>query len=165
MPATTSKTYVEAMQDIVQQYIDAGQKWPATRTEIAVWAINGRRWEPKRSDVVDQCARDIARAMREEYIRDPQGRLVRAKHARWLVQNGEQKVLWDDIRTAPRDHMEVALQQRRLQIVGDCKQLKTDMDSYNQNSCPHERIQMVFDFTDDLADREHSTEYPPKKPR
>lgn len=165
MPAKLSKTYTEAMQDIVQQYIDAGQKWPATRTEIAVWAINAGLWKRAPASPIEQCARDIARAMREELIRDPQGRTVRAKHARRLMEHGEQKVLWDDIRTAVREHMEVALQQRRAQVVGDCKQLKTDMDSYNENKCPDDPIQMVFDFTDDLADAEHSTEYPPRKPR
>jgi len=30
---------------------------------------------------IDICAEELARAMREDYIRDPQGRVVRAKHA------------------------------------------------------------------------------------
>jgi hypothetical protein len=29
--------------------------------------------------------------------------------------------------------MEIAFQQRRQQILGDCRQLKTDVDSYNDN--------------------------------
>ena len=53
--------------------------------------------------------------MRDEYITDAQGRTVRAKHAAQF----EQTVLWDDIRTAPREHMEVALQGRRKMILGD----------------------------------------------
>ncbi len=48
--------------------------------------------------------------------------------------------------------MEVAFQQRRQQIVGDCRQLKTDVDSYNENANSEQPIQMVFDFTDDLAE-------------
>ena len=38
-------------------------------------------------------------------------------------------------------------QQRRHQIVGDCRQLKMDVDSYNQNRTPDQPIQMIFDFT------------------
>jgi hypothetical protein len=50
--------------------------------------------------------------------------------------------------------MEIAFQQRRQQIVGDCRQLKSDMDSYNQNHNVGKPIQMVFDFTLDLEEIE-----------
>jgi hypothetical protein len=50
--------------------------------------------------------------------------------------------------------MEVAFQQRRQQIVGDCRQLKADLDSYNENYNLGESLQMVFDFTNDLAEIE-----------
>lgn len=45
-------------------------------------------------------------------------------------------------------------QQRRQQIIGDCRQLKTDVDSYNENYNSSEALQMIFDFTDDLAEVE-----------
>jgi hypothetical protein len=48
--------------------------------------------------------------------------------------------------------MKLALQQRRVQILGDCKQLKADGDSYNENRKPVEPIQIVFDFTLDLEE-------------
>jgi hypothetical protein len=50
--------------------------------------------------------------------------------------------------------MEIAFQQRRQQIVGDCNQLKIDVDSYNENRKPTRPIQMVFDFTPDLKETE-----------
>jgi hypothetical protein len=50
--------------------------------------------------------------------------------------------------------MEVAFQQRRNQIVADCLQLKNDVDSYNENRKPVSPMQMIFDFTDDLAELE-----------
>jgi hypothetical protein len=50
--------------------------------------------------------------------------------------------------------MEIAFRQRRQQIVGDCRQLKTDLDSYNENYNAGESLQMVFDFTNDLAEIE-----------
>ena len=50
--------------------------------------------------------------------------------------------------------MQIALQQRRQQIVGDCRQLKNDCEFYNSNKNPGEPIQIVFDFTVDLEELE-----------
>ena len=147
-------TYSEQLQSIVRQYQDAGQPWPATARQIADWAIRSKLWAPQRNTLISQCAEHLARAMREEYIIDPQGRNVRAKHAARVMQEGEQLVFWADIRTADPKHMEIAFQQRRQQIVGDCRQLKVDVDSYNENANPGRPIQMVFDFTQDLAEQE-----------
>ena len=143
-------TYNEQMQKIVDRYIEAGEKWPATSRDIAAWAIHNHQWEAHSTAMIDICADHLARAMREEYLVDPQGRTVRAKHAARV----EQGVLWADIRTAPREHMTIAFQQRRHQIVGDCRQLKSDVDSYNENKNPGSPIQMIFDFTLDLAESE-----------
>jgi hypothetical protein len=55
--------------------------------------------------------------------------------------------------------MQLAFQQRRQQIVGDCRQLKMDVDSYNQNANSGEPIQMIFDFTLDLAEIEAAAAY------
>jgi hypothetical protein len=46
--------------------------------------------------------------------------------------------------------MEIAFQQRRNQIKGECHQLKSDVDSYNENYNKEQPIQAVFDFTNDL---------------
>ena len=150
----TNRTYNEQIQTIVQRYQRDGERWPATARNIAAWAIRKGLWEPRKSAVVDQCADHISRAMREEYITDPQGRRVRAKHAARLKQGEEQLTLWGDIRTASREHMDVAFKQRREQVVGDCRQLKTDVDSYNENVNEADPIQMIFDFTLDLEELE-----------
>lgn len=50
--------------------------------------------------------------------------------------------------------MEIAFQQRRQQIVGDCLQLKTDVDSFNENGKPDQPIQMILDFTRDVEEIE-----------
>lgn len=145
-------TFNEQLQKIVNKYIEAGEEWPASTHQIAGWAIKNHLWDAQNATKIDICAEQLARAMREEYIRDPQGRAVRAKHAARV--EGEQKVLWADIRTASRQHMVISLQQRRQQIVGDCRQLKADGDSYNQNNNPGKPIQMIFDFTQDLMELE-----------
>ncbi|MDP1679034.1 MAG: hypothetical protein Q8L02_02745 [Candidatus Nitrotoga sp.] len=142
----------EQLQAIVGQYQEAGLKWPATMREVAEWAIKANKWIPHPSAIVSQCAEELSGAMRDEYVRDKQGRKIRTKHAATYQDGPEQTVLWDDIRTASHEHMRRAFQQRRKQILGDCKQLKNDVDSYNENRLPINPIQVVFNFTIDLED-------------
>lgn len=143
-------TYNEQMQRVVNDYIAAGEEWPATKRQIAAWAVREKKWAPHPSSLISQCAEELVVAMREEIIRDPQGRTVRAKHAARI----EQMVLWADIRTASREHMAIAFKQRRKQIVGDCRQLKFDVDSFNQSRSEISPIQMSYNFTNDLLELE-----------
>jgi hypothetical protein len=143
------------MQRIIAEYQKAGEHWPTTAIEIARWAINKKLWDIHPGKIVRQCADQLAQAMRDEYIDDPQGRRIRAKHvAPYPTKDGKSELLWDDIRTASRNHMESAFANRRQQIVMDCRQLKLDLDSYNQNFNSGQPIQGVFDFTDDLTELE-----------
>jgi len=61
--------------------------------------------------------------------------------------------MWANIDTAPRAHMVKAFAQRRMQIVGDCFQLRQDVDHYNDVSAETEPIQLVLDFTEDVEER------------
>lgn len=149
-------TKSERLQQIVQFYQEAGEKWPAKMRDVAQWAIRAGKWAPHPSAIVSQCAEELSRALRDEYVRDQQGRRVRTKHAATYIKGTEQFVLWDDLRTASPEHMKLAFQQRRQQILGDCKQLKNDVDSYNENRQPVLPVQVVFDFTYDLEESELS---------
>jgi hypothetical protein len=144
--------FTAQVQKIVKHYQEARQPWPATSREIAGWAIANKLMQPHPMAFLNQCANQIADAMREEYFIDPQGRSVRAKHVAKVLRNGETLPLWQDIRSGDRTHIEIALKQRRQQIVGDCKQLKSDVDSFNQNYNPGKQIEMVFDFRRDLEE-------------
>jgi len=147
-------TYSEQLQRIANRYMQETGTTTVTAREIGAWAIQNGLWAPQPSALIRQCAEELSRAMREEYVTDPQGRRVRAKHVATLDRAGEQMPLWADIRTATREHMQVAFQQRRQQIVGDCHQLKLDVDSFNENANKGRAIQLVFDFTEDLAELE-----------
>lgn len=122
--------------------------------EVAEWAIRTDRWKPQRSVLIRECKELLGRALREEYFTDLQGRRVRAMHVIVKDKNGKQTSIWGDMRTADRNHMAVSFQQRRRQIVGDCRQLKMDVDSYNENYNKGQWIQMSFDFTTDLEEEE-----------
>lgn len=174
MSERTAATYTESLQEMVSGYQSAGKKWPATSREIARWAYRNKMWEPQEKNIVGQLARDISRAMREECYIDPQGRCVRTKHAARRIEDGlsddqaesplTQKMLWHDIRTDDARHIIQSLQQRRMQIVDACKQLKTDADTFNDNHPSGEKVQLVFSFEDDLAEMDQPTEYMPPEP-
>jgi hypothetical protein len=145
---------VEYMQALIRHYRDAGQSWPATLREIAAWVIQNNLWSPERSVVLKQCVSLIGHAMRADMFTDPQGRGVRAKHAARIEREGRQITLWDDMRSATPDHMARSFQQRREQILGICRQLKTDIDSFNANLNPGCPVQGVFNFSEDLEEAE-----------
>ncbi len=153
-------TLTKQLQKIVDAYIDDGQSWPASTHQIAAWAILKKLWLPQPSAMIDQCANQLARAMREEHIIDPQGRTVRAKHVvRGKNQNGEQTAFWDDIRTISEQNMQISSQQRRLQIVGDCRQQKIDVDSINENRRPEKDIKIIYDFTLDVEETDPASNF------
>lgn len=146
--------YGKQMQKIVSDYRGAGERWPATKRDIAAWAIKTGKWEMPASTVLDRCASDIGEAMAEMYFTDAKGRRVRQLHPATITRQGVLFTEWDDIRTAPREHIQLSAQQKRKSIVGECRQLKVDVDSYNDAHPDQAKIQMSFDFTMDLAEIE-----------
>lgn len=153
-------SYFEFLQRMADEYFAETKTQTATTKELAVWAVSSGRWEPPKDLVLKQCREDFSRAMREQYIQNDRGQPVRAKHVARITKGAEQLHLWADIRNAPRKHMESAFRLRRQQIVGDCRQLKRDVDYYNGEHPDQKMIQLVFDFTDDIAEGEFPEEYP-----
>ena len=97
-------------------------------SDLAVWPIKTGKWEPPSDLVLRRCKQDFARALREQHILDERGLLIRAKHATRISGGERQQTFWGDIRKAPREHLILAFQQRREQIVGDCRQLDRDVE-------------------------------------
>jgi hypothetical protein len=159
-----SATHGEMMRIIATWKLQGG-RWPVAVSEIASFALRKGLYNVE-SRVRLMCARDIAKAMREEYIKDGKGRPVRKLHSARIPQpdgKGEmkQRSLWDDIDTAPREFMEVAFKGRRMQIVGECRQLSNDVDYFNNRKLKTEPIQLFFDFRDDITEANMPDEYVP----
>lgn len=155
------KTKTEMLQEVVESYRRAHKVSSVNLQEVAAWAVHEKVYEPERRSTIKILARELQAALRESYFTDPQGRRVRKKHAQRLwedVTEGKhvQKVFWHDITVATRPQMQAAFQQRRQGVVMDCRQLKLDVDSYNENFNTSVSIQMVFDFTEDLEELEHA---------
>ena len=154
----STKSYNSAMLRIVELYFDAGGKTPYSPRDVAEFAVANGHWDRYKATAVSICVRDISRALREDYYTDDKGRLVRARHSiRELEDTSEgkkQKTLWHDHRTMNREFAERSFQQRRMQIVGGCKQLKTDVDSFNDRHTDQPPLQFVLNFTYDVAEDE-----------
>src|ERR1043166_6386200 len=158
-------TYKTKLQEFIHEYKQVVNDRPVTAREVAAWALREGKWKPSRQSALDQLAKELARAAREEYMTDLQGRRVRRLHARRVdvqLPSGEwkQETFWDDITTASPEHMHMAFQQRRGLVLSDCHQLKNDMDSYNENWNQGQQLELIYDFTEDLEEMDMPTEYP-----
>jgi hypothetical protein len=162
------KTNNEILQSAIDEYRHKNGDKPFRMKDVARWGFRTGKLSPRPADAIDLMARDLARAAREQYFEDPQGRRVRKKHARResVIIDGEEKqmVIWDDILTAKPEHMRVAFQQRRLGILWDCKHHKTDVDSYNDNNEHGATLQFEYDFKPDMVEMDQPTEYSDEKP-
>ena len=137
--------------DIVEDYRAAGNPWPASKIEIGEWAVANERYQLTRGLAVNQAAERIGRAMGLDHVRDKNGRSVRKYYAARLPENGQLVMKWDDW-NADRSFMEVSSANRRNQILGECRQLKNDVDSYNDRRCRERPIQIDFNFNIDLEE-------------
>jgi hypothetical protein len=147
------KSYIERYK---REFGDAGLIDPH---ELAGWAYKQGLHKPSDKTIIDVIAADIAQVFREEYRTDRLGRRYRAKHAAMTRTGSKTLSLWGDIDdpNAPHEHFVKSFGQRRQQIVGDCFQLKTDADVYNDVRKPELPIQIVLDFTLDVEEQMHSS--------
>lgn len=143
---------MKQLQKIYRDYEKAGNPVPASTREVAAWAVNSGLWRPRPADLISRCTQDLSKALREVYRTDKQGRRYRAMHSFKSSRNGKQLNLWADIDLAPRKQMQKAFAHRRKQIVSDCYHLRTDVDHYNYVRKDEEPIQLILDFTDDVAE-------------
>jgi hypothetical protein len=164
MPSTIAKTYSESMQELADEYLRETGATEATTQDFAMWAIRTRRWEPPPDMIVKKCKEDFASALREQVFSDENGP-VRAKHVARRVVAGKQTYLWADIRNTTRKHIVAAFKMRREQVVGECRQMDRDSTYWNKMNPDEEKVQLDFDFNDDVDEGRFSAEYPPKNPR
>ena len=153
-------TQDEKLQRVWHHYDTQGEHKPTGTRQAAYWAVAEGLLELPDIDPHEVLAEKMAGALRREYRKDEHGRKYRVNHAVRVTKGGVQYTFWATMGFAPHEHMEKAFGQRREQIIGDCLQLKIDVDVYNDmNLGNRPEIQLVLDFTDDVAERleQHST--------
>lgn len=146
--------YSEQMQAIFERYRVTINPDPVSLDEVAAWAIDNGLFRPAPRAVAKLCRDALADSLRQEKRIDAKGRKYRAKHSVRTWIGGQQLNLWADIDTAPREFMEKSFSQRRQAIVGDCFQVKQDVDHFNDERPGEKSIQVVLDFTEDVAEME-----------
>jgi len=147
--------YSNAVKDYVERYkSEVGSDSLLDPHAVAEWAYRNGLHKPSVKTVVDAIAADIAQVFREEYRVDRHGRRYRAKHATTHKRGNRTLSLWADLDDpdAPHTHFVKSFAQRRQQIVGDCLQLKTDVDVYNEKRNLDNLIQLPLDFTMDVIE-------------
>lgn len=148
----------ERLQRAWHRFEEENGHLPVSARAAVDWAVKQGLLEPPEIDPYDVLAGQMATALRIEYRTDSMGRRYRINHAVRVTKSGVQYTFWGELGFAGHAHMEKAFAQRREQIIGDCCQLKTDVDVYNDlNESQRPKIQLVLDFTDDVAEREALT--------
>jgi hypothetical protein len=147
-------TKAEHFQNVWHAYIREKGGEPAELRDLAKWAVSKGHADIPKIDPYDVLADDFARALRSETRTDSSGRTYRMNHAARKRDGGGQRTFWATIDYAPRPHMEMAFAQRRNQIVGECIQLKTDVDVFNQRHPTEPKVQLSLNFEDDVAEEE-----------
>jgi hypothetical protein len=150
--------FKEQMQAVFQAYVDEVGHDPVSLDLVAEWAVANGLYHPAPRSVLKLCREALADSLRQEKRLDAAGRWYRAKHPVRKSVGGVQLTLWGDIDTAPRVHMEESFAQRRRAIVDDCFQIKQDVDHYNESRGAERPIQLIIDFTDDVAELEAARE-------
>jgi len=145
-------SYTKQNQRIIKEYRLAGGAWPATKYDIAEWALANRKWELSPEDKLRACAEAMATAMSQEYMTDETGRRVRLKHPAKMRMGGRPGTFWGDIRDGDRSHMELSVATKRRGIVAECLQMHNDVQWFNRNNPHLEAIQLHLDFTQDVAE-------------
>lgn len=148
-------TYKENLQKIWHLYEREHGSVPSTARDAVQWGVTRGLIAMPEIDPFSKLAEDMATALREEYRTDAKGRRYRVNHAVRVTKAGVQYTFWAMMQDAPREHMQKAFIQRREQIVGDCVQLATDVEAYNDMNADQPKIPMLFDFRDDVAERRH----------
>lgn len=148
--------YTEQLQAIFEQYTTEMGTEPVSLDAVAEWAVTRSLFFPLPRSVVKLCREALADSLRQEKRVDANGRVYRAKHSTRTSVGGLQLTLWADIDTAPRTFMEQSFAQRRKGIAADCYQVKQDVDHFNAERAAENPIQMILDFTEDVAEMEAS---------
>lgn len=139
---------------LVQQFEVKHQRKPFDLHEIYHWAKTNGLWYAPKDLEEKKFVEDVAQALREEYFTAEDGARVRVYHATIRTKNGRQQTLWANMFDAPKEHIEEAFQQRRRGSLGDCRQLKVDIEYCNKKRFRDNPIQMSFNFDLDLAEEE-----------
>jgi hypothetical protein len=141
------------MQKAVHHYRQVHHVNDVDMRDVARYAVEKLGMKlPEPKDPLERLASEFSKAAREENRYDKgTGRPYRVNHM-YIDANGQR--LWLDIDgDAPRGKMLKSLTLRREQVIGDAYHMELDADHWNAAHAGDEPLQLVLDFTADVAER------------
>jgi hypothetical protein len=139
---------------------------PIDPRKIADWAVENKMWVPENVPPKEVLRRKISRAMRNEYITDPQDREVRACFAtveEVMTPDGPKRMAkYYPMFQAPPPVARQHFQLERRIAVENAAQLSLDLESYNDNNEFGTQLDPIdWNIGRDLEERSLPTDYDP----
>jgi hypothetical protein len=126
--------------------------------EMTVWAIQKKLWAPTMKTQMALLRAEISEAM-QSARREYNGLKVRQYHCvQRRLDSGGVQTLWSHIDVATPEFMEQSFGRRRQSEANRCYQLHSDIIYWNEKKNPGKPLEVLFDFRDDIADRDHARE-------
>ena len=138
----------EQLLRIRDEYRSAHENAPATARDMADWAVATERYKSLPHATERKCAEELSEVMGMEMMTVHGNRRVRTMHT-WRSAQGN---LWDHIRTISNPDMALSMAYRRNGVLGEVKQMKIDLDFFNELHPDEPALQTSFNFENDLAD-------------
>jgi hypothetical protein len=163
------KYYNQLDKHIVERYKREVKDGELDLAEVALWAIQNGLWKEPLEDQVEKLRKQLASMLRGKTFTDEDGQKPRSNYCirRPVVDsNGRRYVqtVWAHIDVATHEFMQASFSQRRSGIADICYQAHVDNAHWNKfKRGENPEIQMPLDFTNDVADRLHSSDYKPEE--
>jgi hypothetical protein len=127
--------------------------------EVVKFAIDKGMRVPPSIPGEKRLEKAFRRAARAEEAYNPKTRRpFRVNHYFTALRSGVEIGLWDTIYKIPRTNMESSLKLRRQQMVDDGYHIESDQDQWNFLNRSEKPIQLIFNLTEDIAERKASYE-------
>jgi hypothetical protein len=153
---------------VLEKYREAfpDEPLPLDPAKAATWAYENDLWVPKETDPREVLRRKLCRALRHQYLLDPQGREVRANYAsveEVMTHDGpKRRAQFYPIFKAPPEVARQALALDRRQALATVQQMKLDFDSYNDNNEFGATLPALdLDFNKDIEEMSLPADYDP----
>jgi hypothetical protein len=146
----------QIIERVVEAYREANGDGEFLKQDVAAWAIKTGTWKPSLKSQIELLSDEISTAMRSER-KVVNGRNVRQYHCIVRkLKSGYTQTVWAHIDVASPEFMEQSVALRRKNIGNKVFQLHSDIVYWNEYKNPARPIEALFDFRDDIADREQA---------
>jgi hypothetical protein len=151
--------YNQQLLDVVDLYSRETGITTVDLALVAQWGKDNGHLDLPTLDINKILARSLARACRQEYIKDENGEPVRRRLAYKVKVEKQHVFRWFKMEQATREQMQISGQLRRKGVVADVSQIVRDTNYFNKNHNPGEPIEYDWNINLDMAEKSESGDY------